>query len=387
MSRKIAIIRPDGTPVNLKFYNSQELGLAKGLLKLGVSVDVFVAGSSKQVEQTLIAEQGDARVKLFQVPFFKIPEIDHAIYPKIFKLIKEGQYDLIQVNEESELNNYLVSRVARKQGIPVIIYQGMYKQIDGRIRAFFQAIFDRVVLPSFRKNVALAACKTTRAQKHLQAKGFTNTTVIPVGLDEAPFLEKHAEQRDWLKELSLPADKVTLLYVGILENRRNIHFLLDLVKALDSSKFQLLIAGTGPLEQSIAERITKEAISNVIMLGRVEQRDLPGLYELSDLFLLASNYEIYGMVVLESMYHGVPVCSTKTAGPEDLIIDHEDGLLFDDLSIETWSKAINDIIGNNKVKTMADKCRQKVKDHLTWDGVAKRYFEKIISVYCDKPSK
>ena len=384
MTYKIAIIRPDGTPVNLKFYNSQEIGLAKGLMKLGVSVDVYVAGSKTAVEESLIAATGTTRIRLFQVPFFKVPEIDHAIYPKIFGFLKANKYDLIQVNEESELNNFLVSRLAKKLNVPVIIYQGMYKQIDGRIRAFFQYFFDRLILPSFRNNVALAACKTTRAQKHLRSKGFQNTTVIPVGLDAEPFLINQTSKIDWKAKFSVPENKIILLYVGILESRRNIHFLLDLVKELGDQKYHLFIAGQGPLQHEIEARIAAERLSGVSLIGSVAQKDLSSLYEVADLFLLASNYEIYGMVVLEAMYHGVPVCSTRTAGPEDLI-DHEvDGLLFDDLSVERWAGAIKQVVDQNKIQQMSQLSVAKVKNNLTWDCVAKKYLEEIINIHCKK---
>tara|TARA_R110002072_G_scaffold218265_1_gene375973 strand:+ start:342 stop:1499 length:1158 start_codon:yes stop_codon:yes gene_type:complete len=384
MTYKIAIVRPDGTPVDLKFYNSQEVGLAKGLMKLGVSVDVYVAGAEECVEESEISFLNGVTVRLFRVPFFKVPEIDHAIYPKLFKLLKNNQYDLIQVNEESEINNYLVSRMAKKINVPVIIYQGMYKQIDGRIRAFFQYFFDKLILPSFKKNVVLAACKTTRAEKHLQAKGFKNTTVIPVGLDEGPFLENESLERNWKNECGIPDGKHILLYVGILENRRNIHFLLDLVKELGSDKYHLLIAGKGPIQESIENRIKAENLQNVSMLGRIEQKYLPSLYGISDLFMLASNYEIYGMVVLEAMFHGVPLCSTRTAGPEDLIINNEDGLLFDDLSIKSWVTSIKDVIDNGKLLEMSKRSKEKVKNSLTWDGVAKKYYQEIILNYCTK---
>ncbi len=383
MAYKLAIVRPDGTPVDLKFYNSQEVGLAKGLMKLGVSVDVYVAGAEPQVEESEIASLNGATVRLLRVPFFKVPEIDHAIYPKIFSLLKNNQYDLIQVNEESEINNFLVSRMAKKINVPVIIYQGMYKQIDGRIRAFFQYFFDRLILPSFKKNIVLAACKTTRAEKHLQSKGFKNTSVIPVGLDEGPFLENESLKRDWKQECGIADDKHILLYVGILEERRNIHFLLDLVADLGDD-YHLLIAGKGPLKEDIEKRMREENIQNVTMLGRIEQKYLPSLYDISDLFLLASNYEIYGMVVIEAMFHGVPVCSTRTAGPEDLIINNEDGLLFDDLSVSTWSGSISRVVGEGTLVKMSELSREKVKNNLTWDGVAKKYHEEIILKYCTK---
>ncbi|GAM11865.1 D-inositol 3-phosphate glycosyltransferase [Geobacter sp. OR-1] len=335
---RMAIIRPIGIPISRNFYNSQEIGLARGLSKYGISVDVYVAGKDQAVVCQNIESAGSGLVRLFEVPFFKIPLIDHAIYPKLISLLKEGSYNFIQVNEENELTSFWVARYARKNGIPVVVYQGMYEQLTGRIYAAFQNIYDTFLLPLFRKYIDVALVKTSRARAHLERKGFNNIRILPVGLDPTPF--KNPKDRNWRSEFDIPPEAYILLYVGVFEKRRNVDFMLDLAKSLLNYRVYLVMAGVGPEHERITSRISKENILNVRLIGSVSQDALPSLYRESSLFLLPSKYEIYGMVVIEAMYFGLPLISTRTAGPEDIIDNNVDGIIMDYIDVEMWAKSI-----------------------------------------------
>ncbi len=374
---KIAIIRPVGYPIDRNSYNSQEIGLALGLSLQGVDVDIYVAGRKSVVEITKIETEGSGLINLYELPFMKIPEIDHAIYPKLKGLIKQNHYDLVQVNEENEITSYLVARQCKTMNIPVVIYQGMYQQLTGRTRALFQLLYDTFFLPSLRSHVNLALAKTTRAQRHLQRKGFTKTLVIPVGLDPTTFSRKVA--RNWYKYLGIPENQRIILYIGIFEKRRNIDFMLDIAKYSSNVNITFVMVGSGPDFDLAKQRISQENISNVILPGKIEQKYLPGLYNIGAISLLPSDYEIYGMVVLESMYYGVPVISTKTAGPDDIIETGVDGILMDNLNVELWVEEINKLLkAPSLLMDFGKNAKIKVQSSLVWEEIAKKYLSEVI---------
>jgi glycosyltransferase involved in cell wall biosynthesis len=374
---RIAIVRPIGIPISRDFYNSQEIGLARGLSICGISVDVFVAGRGPGVQCQNIPAGGSGIVRLFEVPFFTLPEIRQAIYPQLRRLLEDGRYDLIQVNEENEITSFLAASLAKRKSIPVVVYQGMYERIMGRIIHTYQRCYDAIVLPRFRKNIDLALAKTTRAKAHLEHKGFTKTLILPVGLDPAPFAER--TDRNWRNELSIQEKNPIILYVGIFEKRRNVDFMLDLAKQLAPDGITFVMAGKGPEYARITERAKNEKISNVRLVGKVPQSALPSLYRESALFLLPSNYEIYGMVMLEAMYFGVPVISTCTAGPEDVINNEIDGLLIYSLDIGLWADAIRRLaLQPKKLAAMSEAARQKIQNKLTWEVIARDYASKVV---------
>jgi len=371
-SLRMAIIRTIGTPISAGFYNSQEIGLARGLSKCNISVDVYVAGAGTQVKCQDIEADGSGKVRLFEVPFRIIPAIHQAVYPKLIPLLKRGSYQFIHVNEENELTSFQVARYARLRGIPVVVYQGMYEGLTGRIYSTFQRCYDLLLLPKLKKYIDMAFVKTSRAGTYLQKKGFDKTMILPVGLDLAYFAQ--SRDRDWRNEFHIPKQSAIILYVGIFEKRRNIDFMIDLAVKLRDDDVVFVMAGAGPEHSRIATRIESENIDNVRLVGMVEQGYLPGLYRESSLFLLPSSYEIYGMVVLEAMYFGVPVMSTCTAGPEDIIVDGIDGFLMSDLDCETWVAGIRNAVKERDILAeMSKMAAEKISRNLCWDAIALTY--------------
>lgn len=97
-----------------------------------------------------------------------------------------------------------------------------------------------------------------------------------------------------------------------------------------------------------------------VILGKLRQEELPALYKASDLFLLASDYEIYGMVILEAMYFGTPVISTLTAGAEVLITSGEDGMIIPNKKADTWSHVIAELCNDTtKLTAMSSRASKK----------------------------
>ncbi len=374
---RVAIVRPLAIPIDRSCYNSQELGLGIALARLGCNMDVFVVGARDTVQTTDIESSGPGLVRLHEVPFRKIPNIQQAIMPAMRRMLRSGRYDFIQVNESNELESWLVAREATKRGIAVSLYQGMYLPIAGRGQVAFQALYDRLLLPGLRRSVTAPLAKTKRAADFLMSRGFRDVRVLPVGLDPTAFYNPVVTE--WRAKLGIPAEHMLLTYVGILESRRRPDLILDIAAALQNESVSFLVAGSGPEEGSIQSAIDKRDLKHVYLLGKVPQRSLPSLYEQSSLLLLPSTYEIYGMVVLEAMYFGLPVVSNRTAGPESLIDSGTDGILIDDLEVDTWIKAIRQVLASrDKRNSLALAAREKVARHLTWDRIAQTYLEDVI---------
>ena len=79
---------------------------------------------------------------------------------------------------------------------------------------------------------------------------------------------------------------------------------------------------------------------NVIYFDNLQQKDIANLYKIADIFILPSQYEIFGMVLLEAMYFGLPVLTTLNGGSSTLIKNEENGFICELDEKEKWERAL-----------------------------------------------
>ena len=140
-------------------------------------------------------------------------------------------------------------------------------------------------------------------------------------------------------------------------------------------KVTIITAGKEKLEHDIKQTVNQHGLeARCILLGNLCQNRLPSLYKAADVFLLASTYEIYGMVILEAMYFGVPVVSFLTAGSEILVHKGKNGYIVNDFVAEEWKKRILQVCENKDVHSaMAENAVNMVKSEFVWDKAVKSF--------------
>ena len=111
--------------------------------------------------------------------------------------------------------------------------------------------------------------------------------------------------------------KPYFLYVGTLQPRKNIETIVDsfLRLAKNESTAKLVLAGgTGWGMDKVLNKIRKSSFKDrIILTGYVSEEEKAGLYKNAEAFLFPSQYEGFGIPVLESFSYGVPVITAKNS--------------------------------------------------------------------------
>jgi glycosyltransferase involved in cell wall biosynthesis len=173
-------------------------------------------------------------------------------------------------------------------------------------------------------------------------------TPLGIRLDEFPFIN----------EQNIRSGKFKILYIGRLELWKGVHLLIDVCDKMKSPNIELILAGR-ILPEIVP--ILKNAKSSIKTLGALGKKQLSKLIKESDVVVLPSLNDAFGMVILEAMAHAVPViASTASAGP-DIITEKENGMIVMAGSTESLEQAITwafenrkklDEIGNNARSTV-----------------------------------
>jgi glycosyltransferase involved in cell wall biosynthesis len=143
---------------------------------------------------------------------------------------------------------------------------------------------------------------------------------------------------------------VALLAVGAVVPRKGYDVLVAALATLKDLSWCLVIAGdrardpvaAGRLETDIARFGLADRVS---LLGAVHPEQLPALYASTDLFVLPSRFEGYGMAYAEAIAHGVPVVGTS-AGATPETVPASAGVLVPPDDVETLAATLRELIGS-----------------------------------------
>lgn len=372
---RILIVRDVPGELNAKkmTYNIQEVGLATALRKKGHTCDILWCSNDHKYREEEIVSEGHT-IKLYVVrslDFLKnawIKDADH-----IFE-----QYDVLQV---CEYNQMYTRHLAKKYPKKFVCYHGPYYCEFNKNYNRMAKIFDMFFVDRYRKLGSHFITKSGLAADYLKAKGIKNVTPIGVGLS-ASFLG--GENVEMLPELEVIRDTkcLKLLYIGVLEPRRNSLFMLDViakVKAMGVEFKQIVI---GRFKDDIYKQEfwtraeTLGVKNNVIYIQRVEQKYLTHVYANTDIFLLPTIYDIYGMVLLEAMYFSMPTLTTINGGSNMMIESGKNGVVFKDFNASEWAECIENLSHDlNKAKMMGQLAHEKIVNEYTWDKLADKFIE------------
>jgi len=152
--------------------------------------------------------------------------------------------------------------------------------------------------------------------------------------DKSRMLSSYAGSRDkiivspnWIDTDSFKILKTKknnkVLFVGRLVEQKNLFLLID---SISNTSIELDIIGSGPQKEQLKE-YAKERKANVIFIDRVNNQDLPKIYNQYNIFILPSKYEGNPKVLLEAMACGLCVIGTAVSGIKELL-SNDNGILF-----------------------------------------------------------
>lgn len=106
----------------------------------------------------------------------------------------------------------------------------------------------------------------------------------------------------------------------------------------------------------------------------MEQKFLSRIYQMADFFLLPTEYEIFGMVLLEAMYYKTVVLTTQNGGSSTLIQNGLNGYIMQIENGWEWANTILSISNDErKMKKIQDNASSTIEKFYTWDMLSESF--------------
>ena len=176
-------------------------------------------------------------------------------------------------------------------------------------------------------------------------------------------------------------NKISLIYVGEFTKNKNIDISIKatrILKELGHNIKFIIIGGRGGYEDKIKKlaKINKDIIE---IYDRIEEREkLLNMFRKSDIFIMPSHHETFGLVYIEAMSQGLPIIYTKGQGIDGYFEDGKVGYSVNPKDINDIVKKIEMIMHN--YNNISKNCYNLV-ENFSWDKIAKIYHTIYMSVF------
>ncbi len=152
---------------------------------------------------------------------------------------------------------------------------------------------------------------------------------------------------------SLAPGQIVLTNIGYFNEQKGQTYLLQslkrIVKARDNVR--LVIVGWGPLENKLRGVTHGLGLEkHVIFTGKLSHNEVFEVLSFTDIFVLSSLWEGFGIVLAEAMASSVPVVTTDTDGSREVMVNGETGLIVPTKDPGVFAEAVLKLIGNPELR-------------------------------------
>lgn len=308
------------------------------------------------------------KVSVLAYPLFKFPPYTLALASKLREIILEEDLELLHVHYAipHSTSAYLAKKLLDDNITVVTTLHGTDVQLVG-----LDSSYKSVTKFSIEQSDGVTA--VSQFLKDLTIKEFTITRDIEVIYNFVdPSLYK-----------SVPHEEKIVTHVSNFRPLKRISDVIDTFCKISAIiPARLYLVGDGP-EIPLAEELVRKCKiqDKACFFGNV--RSVEDILAKTDVFLLPSELESFGLSALEAMASSVPVIATKVGGlPE--VIDHEENGFLCDLgdTDEMAEYAVEVLRDENYQKEIGRKAREKVEKCFTSDIIVplyEKYYKEVLN--------
>lgn len=304
-----------------------------------MATELGLALAEKGHEVHFISYQQPVRLSVFspnvyyhevsvpKYPLFEFPPYETALASTLVNVIKHNDLDLLHVHYAipHASSAYFARQMLKKEGktIPFITtLHGTDITLVGK-----DVTYGSVVTFSINESDAITAVSKNLKQETKDSFHINKDIhVIPNFVDLTRFKKNNL---DHFKKIFAPNGERILIHVSNFRRVKRVDVVMnafaEISKVVPS---KLLMIGDGP-DRQMAEDLCRKlgTCGDVRFLGKQEKME--EIFNISDLFILPSEYESFGLAALEAMACGVPMVSSNTGGLPEINIEGVTGGLSD----------------------------------------------------------
>jgi len=306
----------------------------------------------------------------------------HAINPSALLRMFRG-FDALWLNGYMYPSNYFAALGAKMSNSRLLMRSDMSAGVRSE-RSARESIRDAVIRRWVAASDALLFIGHRNREAYLAYGAdesklfFTPFSVDVEGI--AATVARSADRAALRQAWGIPRNNTVLLFVGKLTPRKHPEAMLHLA-AECGGNVQVVLVGSGPLEQQLRAEVARIGLSNVSFLGFVNQRRLPEVYALADVFVMPSENEPWGLVLNEAMAAGLAsVVCTDVGASADLIREGETGFTFANGDLNAMTALVRQLVADAGARVAVGAAARAMSSRYSFGATSNGVVEALTSL-------
>ena len=354
--------------------------LAKGLANRGHNLHILSYARPARLD-AFRTDITFHEVDLSSYPLFEYPPYDLALANVMVNLIKYEKLDVLHVHYAipHATSAFLAKQILGEQGKDVAVITTLHGT-DITLIGSDPSYKDVVDFSINKSDGVTAVSEYLKEETYKKFDIKKDIEVIPNFIDLDRFKRSN---KGHFKKAICPEDEKVVTHVS---NFREVKNVPDVISTFDrilknGVEAKLLMVGDGPDRQRAENRCRELKICDKVrFLGKQEQ--VEEVLSMSDLFLIPSGSETFGLAALEAMSCGVPVVSSNIGGLPEVNIHGETGYLCELGDVESMGECSTKILKDEKLHRKMSKAARKRAEYFEMDrvvGIYEDYYNTILA--------
>lgn len=273
--------------------------------------------------------------------------------PGLWNVIRSGGFSAVLISGYAYASFWIAMTAAKVHGVPIILSTDANSLRSRTPRTRLHTRLKKAIVQRIYRGVDVVIVTSAAGRDFIQSLGVDGNRIVAAtwAVDNKWFREvAQGVDRETVRgELGIPEEAFVVLLCSKLTAWKRPHDALRAFARMQADRAgrdsYLVVAGEGPLRASLESESRSLGIADrVLFRGFVNQRSLPALYAASDVLVLPSAHEPWGLVVNEAMACGTPVVVSDQVGARvDLVSPGHTGEIYPVGDIEALARVLQSL--------------------------------------------
>nr|GMD01481.1 sulfoquinovosyl transferase SQD2-like [Ipomoea batatas] len=309
----------------------------------------------------------------FPCPWYRKVPLSLALSPRIISEVAQFKPDIIHASSPG-IMVFGALIIAKLLCVPLVMSYHTHVPVYIPRYTFSWLVQPMwLVLKFLHRAADLTLVPSAAIAKDLEAYRVTAANRIRLwnkGVDSESFNPRFRSHEMRLRLSNNEPDKPLIVHVGRIGVEKSLDFLKRVMDRLPEAR--IAFVGDGPYREELEEMFSGMP---AVFTGTLQGEELSQAYASGDVFVMPSESETLGLVVLEAMSSGLPVVAARAGGIPDIIPDDQDGkisYLFNPGDLDDCMSKLEPLLRDRELRETMGKAARQEMEKYDWRAATKK---------------